>query len=73
MSEAFHRPPPMQDVFAAQGLAVVLFCLLICTLNLAAPRYCSELLAILSDCYENSPLLSAAGRLLWQRLSLWFA
>ncbi len=73
MSDAFRNPPPMQDVFAAQGLAAVLFCLLICTLNLLIPQYCSALLAIVSDLYENSPLLSALGQFFWQRLAAWFA
>lgn len=50
---------PLCDVFATQGILVVLICIGVFVLHLCAPAYCNELLTEWHAIAENSPELTA--------------
>lgn len=59
--------PPVRDIFATQGILVVLVALLLCILNLTAPAFCAALVQEWQRIAEESPTLEA----LWAQLLAW--
>ena len=65
-----HTPEaPLHDVFAVQGIVVVLICIGVFALHLAAPAFCRDLLAEWRRIAADSPELTGFAH----RSSEWFA
>jgi hypothetical protein len=65
-----HTPEaPLCDVFAVQGIVVVLICIGIFALHLTAPAFCRDLLAEWRRIAAGSPELTGIAH----RVSEWFA
>lgn len=60
---------PLRDVFATQGILVVLTGILICVLHLLAPEFCGALLRTWHETAAQSPTLDALAA----QMTAWFA
>ncbi len=57
--QSITKKEPLRDVFATQGILVVMLGILICTLHLLTPEFCCELLTEWHAAAEQSPPLDA--------------
>lgn len=64
-----HTNEPLRDVFATQGILVVLVGILICVLHLLAPVFCGELLHEWHELAAQSPTPDALAA----QVTAWFA
>lgn len=55
MEQPAQKNEPLRDVFATQGILVVLFCILVTVLHLAAPGFCGEMLHLLKEWLAAGP------------------
>ena len=63
---------PLGDVFATQGILVVLLCILLFWMHLQFPALCSELLDDWYDASDRSPALPAAAADCLAAIQAWF-
>lgn len=65
--------PPVRDIFATQGILVVLVALTLCILNLTAPDFCAALCAEWQRIAAESPTLEEVFTQILTWSTQWFA
>ena len=64
---------PLGDVFATQGIMVVLLCILLFWMHLQFPALCSDLLAGWYDASDRSPSIPANAAECLSAIQTWFS